>query len=62
MTDPRVEAMAKVLVGYSLAVKEGDLVRLQGGAEGAPLLLALYEQILSCGGHPWVQVGLDWSY
>lgn len=59
MTDPRVEAMAKVLVGYSLAVKEGDLVRLQGGAEGAPLLLALYEQILSCGGHPWVQVGLD---
>lgn len=59
MTDPRVEAMARVLTGYSLNVKEGDLVRLQGGAEGAPLLLALYEQILARGGHPWVQLGLD---
>ncbi|HAZ27043.1 TPA: aminopeptidase [Candidatus Acetothermia bacterium] len=61
MTDPRVEAMAKVLVGYSLAVKEGDLVRIQGGAEGSPLLLAIYEQVLGHGGHPWVQVGLEGS-
>ncbi|HEU68603.1 MAG TPA: aminopeptidase [Candidatus Acetothermia bacterium] len=59
MNDPRVEAMAKVLTGYSLAVKEGDLVRIQGGAEGAPLLLALYEEILGRGAHPWVQLGLD---
>ncbi len=59
MTDPRVEKMARVLVEYSLAVKAGDLVRIQGGAEGAPLLLALYEQILACGGYPWTQIGLD---
>ncbi|MBC7219909.1 aminopeptidase [Candidatus Bipolaricaulota bacterium] len=59
MNDPRVEAMAKVLAGYSLAVKEGDLVRIQGSPEGAPLLLALYEEVLARGGHPWVQVGLD---
>jgi aminopeptidase len=59
MTDSRVEKMARVLVEYSLAVKAGDLVRIQGGAEGAPLLLALYEQILSCGGYPWTQIGLD---
>ncbi len=59
MTDPRVEKMARVLVAYSLAVKAGDLVRIQGGAEGAPLLLALYEQILACGGYPWTQIGLD---
>lgn len=59
MTDPRVEKMARVLVEYSLAVQAGDLVRIQGGAEGAPLLLALYEAILARGGHPWTQIGLD---
>ncbi|MBC7170186.1 aminopeptidase [Candidatus Bipolaricaulota bacterium] len=59
MNDPRAETMAKVLTEYSLAVQEGDLVRIQGGPEGAPLLLALYEQILARGGHPWVQLELD---
>lgn len=59
MRDPRVERMAKVLVEYSLGVKEGDLVRIQGGPEGAPLLLALYEEVLARGGHPWVQLGLE---
>jgi len=59
MTDPRVEKMAQVLVGYSLAMKECDLVRIQGGAEGSPLLLAIYDQVLARGGHPWVQLGLD---
>jgi aminopeptidase len=59
MTDPRVNAMAKVLVGYSLSVKKDDLVRIQGGAEGSPLLLAIYEQVLAHGGHPWAQLGLD---
>ncbi len=59
MTDPRVTRMAQVLVGYSLGVKEGELVRIQGNPEGAPLLLALYEEVLSRGGHPWVQLGLE---
>lgn len=59
MTDPRVMKMADVLAAYSLAVQEGDLVRIQGGPEGAPLLLALYERVLARGGHPWVQLGLD---
>lgn len=59
MTDPRVEAMARVLVEYSLAVQEGDFVRLQGGADGAPILMAIYEQVLANGGHPWIQLGLD---
>ena len=59
MTDPRVEAMAKVLIGYSLEVTGGDLVQIQGSPEGTPLLLSLYEEVLARGGHPWVQLGLD---
>lgn len=59
MRDPRVERMAVVLVEYSLGVNEGDLVRIQGGPEGAPLLLALYEEVLARGGNPWVQLGLE---
>jgi len=41
MGDPRVEAVAKVLVEYSVDVHPGQLVRLRGNPEGSPLLLAV---------------------
>lgn len=59
MLDPRVEAVAKVLVEYSVDVRPGELVRLTGNPEGAPLLLALYRRVLERGGHPWLELGLE---
>jgi len=59
MTDPRVEAFARILVDYSVNIRPGEFVRIRGDYEGAPLLRAVYKRVLAQGGHPWLQVGLD---
>jgi aminopeptidase len=58
MADPRVQAVARVLVDYSVEVQPGQFVWVRGMPEGAPLLLAVYQRVLERGGHPWLQVGL----
>ncbi len=58
MQDPRVERLAAVLVRYSTSVRPGDLVAIQGMPEAAPLLLAVYEEVLRAGGHPHLLVSI----
>jgi aminopeptidase len=58
MADPRVEKLATVLVRYSTNVQPGDKVSLRGMPEAAPLLLAIYQEVLKAGGHPLVVVDL----
>ncbi|MGE5407447.1 MAG: aminopeptidase [Syntrophothermus sp.] len=57
--DPRTKALARILVGYSTGVKEGDVVSIDGETAAAPLLLAVYEEVLQAGGHPVMNVALD---
>jgi aminopeptidase len=57
--DPRVEALAKILVGYSTEVKEGEIVSIDGESAAAPLLLAVYEEVLKAGAQPLMNVSLD---
>jgi len=52
MTDPRIEKLADVLVNYSVAVRPGAKVMLQGPTAAEPLLKAVYAQVLQAGGHP----------
>jgi len=59
MADPRVEAVARVLVDYCAEVEPGQLVQLTGSPEGAPLVLAVYQEVLERGAHPWLRVGLE---
>jgi aminopeptidase len=59
MADPRVETVAKILIDYSVKVEPNQLVRINGAPEGAPLILAVYQKVLECGGHPFLQVGLE---
>lgn len=59
MTDPRVDAVAKVLVEYSAEVKPGQFVAIMGKPEGTPTMLAVYEHVLKQGAHPWLQVDLE---
>jgi aminopeptidase len=59
MVDPRVETVAKILVDYSVEVKPNQLVRISGGPEGAPLILAVYQKVLERGAHPFLQVELE---
>jgi aminopeptidase len=59
MADPRVETVAKILVDYSVEVQPNQLVRISGGREGAPLILAAYQKVLERGAHPFLQVELE---
>ena len=52
MPDPRVEKLAQVLVNYSIGVKPGDKVIVQGGAVASPLLKAVATEVIKAGGHP----------
>jgi len=57
--DPRAEGLAKILVGYSTEVKEGEVVSIEGESAAAPLLLAVYEEVLKAGAHPIMNVSLE---
>lgn len=59
MRDPRVQALAQILVGYSTAVKEGETVLIEGMSVAEPLLLAIYEEAMKAGGNPIVQLGME---
>src|SRR3954453_18153494 len=58
-SDSRTEALAKILVGYSTAVKEGEVVAIDGESAAAPLLLAVYEEVLKAGANPILNVALE---
>jgi aminopeptidase len=58
MADPRVEAVARILVDYSIDVQPGQLVQISGNPEGVPMILAVYQRVLERGGHPWLQLDL----
>ncbi|HWB69739.1 MAG TPA: aminopeptidase [Solirubrobacterales bacterium] len=59
MRDPRVQALARILVGYSTEVKAGETVSIDGESAAEPLLLAVYEEVLKAGAHPILNVSLD---
>ena len=59
MTDPRVERLADLVVNYSLELREGQIVRIDGFDVAAPLSLALYRSALAAGAHPYTNLTLD---
>ncbi|MFC2143417.1 aminopeptidase [Candidatus Aenigmatarchaeota archaeon] len=52
MTDPRIDRFAKLLVGYSTEIREGDNVRLIASPDSLPLLHAIYREVLKAGANP----------
>ena len=59
MRDPRIDNLARILVGYSTGVQEGDTVAIDGASPAEPLLQAIYEEVLKAGGRPVLQMTLD---
>jgi aminopeptidase len=59
MTDPRVDRLADLIVGYSLDLREGDVIRIDGLDLAAPLAVALYRSALAAGAHPYTNLSLD---
>jgi aminopeptidase len=53
--------MAEVLVNYSVATRPGDKVVIRGPTPAAPLLKAVYAQVLRAGGNPLMVVSLPES-
>jgi aminopeptidase len=52
--DPRVQNLARILVGYSLEVKEGETCVIRGASTAEPLVAAVYDEVLKAGAHPIV--------
>jgi aminopeptidase len=59
MTDPRVAKLADLLVNYSLELKPGQIVRLDGGTVAAPFVRELYRAALRAGAHPRTRVEVE---
>lgn len=58
MADSRAEKLAQVLVHYSLGVQKGMWVRVDGSVVAAPLLTAVYAEVLKAGGFPTLQASV----
>jgi len=59
MIDPRVANLAKILVGYSTKVSEGDTCIIEGPTAAEPLVTAVYEEVLRAGGNPVVSMSFE---
>ena len=59
MKDPRVDNLARILVGYSTKVGEGEVVAIDGESAAEPLLTAIYEEVLKAGANPILNVALE---
>lgn len=58
MADVRVEKLADMLVNYSIEVRPGDKVLIQGESLAEPLIKAAYGKVLEAGGYPMTLIGL----
>lgn len=62
MPDPRLLKLANMLVTYSVEVKKGDKVTINGTSQAEPLIKAVYTEVLKAGGLPNTRLqlpGLD---
>lgn len=58
MSDPRIHKLAEVLVRYSLRVKKGDWVRIEGSYLAEDAMLQALVEVLKAGGHPMLRPSL----
>ena len=56
MTDPRVQRLAKVVVGYSLDLQPGKLALIQSPSLAEPLVAELVKEMLAVGAHPRTRI------
>ena len=56
MMDIRVEKLADLLVNYSIEVRKGDNIVIEGNTLSEPLVKAVYAKVLQAGGNPLLMV------
>jgi aminopeptidase len=57
--DPRIANLARILVGYSTRVKQGETVAIDAPTAAEPLVAAVYDEVLGAGGHPLLALSFD---
>ena len=57
--DIRIKKHAEILVNYSLNIKEGEKVLIQGDVTALPMLKECYLQVLKKGAFPQMKIGCD---
>jgi aminopeptidase len=64
MVDSRIESIAKLGVQYSVDVKSGDEVIIQGSELAFPLMKELYKECLLRDAHPMIlpTIGVDYTF
>ena len=55
-TDLRTQALAKLVVNYSLKIKKGENVCISGSTEAQDFIVALYKEVILKGAHPVLRV------
>ncbi len=56
--DSRAKKLAEVLIRYSLGIKKGQLLRIEGEPAAIPLITAAFEEAVRVGAHPYTLVRL----
>jgi len=59
VTDPRAARLAELIVGYSLELQPGRILRVDTAEPGIPLAVELYRAALRAGAYAYVQVELE---
>src|SRR6476660_3579290 len=59
MADPRIARLAELIVGYSLGLGPGKLLRIDGHEVASPLIVAMHRAALAAGANAYARVNLD---
>src|ERR671937_2484721 len=59
MIDPRYERLAELVLDHSLELKPGQVVRIEGDAVAAPLIVPLHREAIKRGAHAYTAVDLS---
>ena len=54
--DARIQRLARTLIHYSIGLKKGQLVQIQGEAVALPLIKAVFEEAVRVGAHPYTKI------
>jgi aminopeptidase len=59
MSDPRLARLGELIVGYSIGLKPGQVIRIDSPSVSTPLAEELYRASLRAGGYPYANVELE---
>jgi aminopeptidase len=54
--DARIQRLAETLIHYSIKLKKGQLIQIQGEPAGLPLIKAVFDEAVRVGAHPCTKI------